>query len=71
MMEYKFQPSQIGPNDTLYQPVQPLHDSVIAEQSPGDQSVPVTDLTSLQISSHSQEAPEIQQTDDHVIGFTF
>lgn len=62
-MEYKFQPSNVGPHGDLYQPILPLQETVID----ADHSLPVTDLNTLQMSNtQAQDAPDPAQTDDSV-----
>ncbi|VDN27442.1 unnamed protein product [Gongylonema pulchrum] len=60
-MEYKFQPN-VGHPGELYQPIQPLQETVID----ADQSVPVADLSALHLSNQTQDATDPAQNDDSV-----
>ncbi|MCP9266054.1 GATA-binding factor 3 [Dirofilaria immitis] len=63
-MEYKFQPNSVGHPGDLYQPIQSIQETVID----ADQNVPVTDLSTLQMNSNTQnqDATNPAQSDDSV-----
>ncbi|VDM38053.1 unnamed protein product [Toxocara canis] len=60
-MEYKFQPGQLGgSSELLYQQVQPLQETNID----ADQSVPVSDLSAIQMNPVSQDNEAVQNEDN-------
>uniref|UniRef100_A0A0R3S795 GATA-type domain-containing protein n=1 Tax=Elaeophora elaphi TaxID=1147741 RepID=A0A0R3S795_9BILA len=63
-MEYKFQPNNVGHPGDLYQPIQSIQETVID----ADQNIPVTDLSSLQMSTNtqSQDTTNPAQNEDSV-----